>query len=264
MGKYIKKSKSSREITLIDASQSSSYIGVRTRAKTLALQRLQKVSNSPPPSSSPATSGSYLQLRSRRLQKPMSIAVANESRKQKLTQRQRSADARGRRVNVDSRGSSRLGVCSVSSGSIESVSRRRVHGDVKEAAAVVEEIVVKKSEVQENVNILDIGAQEDASFGENNLEFEGRTSRESTPCSLIRKADSIRTPSSSTKVSSTTDDRIQLQNSSATDVPTAQEVDDFFNWAEGEQQRKFIEKYNYDPVTDKPLPGRYEWEKLDD
>jgi len=43
-------------------------------------------------------------------------------------------------------------------------------------------------------------------------------------------------------VSSTTDDRIQLQNSSATDVPTAQEVDDFFNWAEGEQQRKFIEK----------------------
>ncbi|XP_023539497.1 cyclin-dependent kinase inhibitor 4-like [Cucurbita pepo subsp. pepo] len=264
MGKYIKKSKSSREITLIDASQSSSYIGVRTRAKTLALQRLQKVSNSPSPSSSPATSGSYLQLRSRRLQKPMSIAVANESRKQKLTQR--SADARGRRVNVDSRGSSRLGVCSVAAGSIESVSRRRVDGDVKEAAAaaVVEEIVVKKSEVQENVNILDVGAQEDASFGENNLEFEGRTSRESTPCSLIRKADSIRTPSSSTKVSSTTDDRIQLQNSSATDVPTAQEVDDFFNWAEGEQQRKFIEKYNYDLVTDKPLPGRYEWEKLDD
>jgi len=105
----------------------------------------------------------------------MSIAIANESRKQKLTQRQRSADARGRRVNVDSRGSSRLGVCSVAAGSIESVSRRRVHGDVKETAAVVEEIVVKKSEVQENVNILDIGAQEDASFGENNLEFEGRT-----------------------------------------------------------------------------------------
>lgn len=101
----------------------------------------------------------------------MSIAVANESRKQKLTQ---SADARGRRVNVDSRGSSRLGVCSVAAGSIESISRRRVDGDVKEAA-VVEEIVVKKSEVQENVNILDIGAQEDASFGENNLEFEGRT-----------------------------------------------------------------------------------------
>lgn len=68
------------------------------------------------------------------------------------------------------------------------------------------------------------------------------SSRESTPCSLIRKPESIRTPSSSTKASSTTDDRIQLQNSSATDVPTAREVDDFFNCAEGEQQRKFIEK----------------------
>lgn len=89
---------------------------------------------------------------------------------------QRSATARGRRVNADSRGTSRLGVCSVAAGSIESVSRRRVDGDVSEAVAVVvEELVVKKSEVQENVNVLDIGAQEEASFGENRLEFEGRT-----------------------------------------------------------------------------------------
>lgn len=147
-----------------------------------------------------------------------------------------------------------MGVCSVAAGSIESVSPRR--GDE------VEEMVVKQSEVQENVNIHDI--QEEASFGENLLDVEGGMSRESTPCSLIRKPESIRTPSSSTKASSTTDDRIQLQNSSATDVPTAREVDDFFNCAEGEQQRKFIEKYNFDPITDKPLPGRYEWEKLDD
>ncbi|XP_023527275.1 cyclin-dependent kinase inhibitor 4-like [Cucurbita pepo subsp. pepo] len=89
-------------------------------------------------------------------------------------------------------------------------------------------------------------------------------SRESTPCSLIQKPESIRTPSSSTKASSTTDYRIRLQNSSATDVPTTREVDDFFNYVEGEQQRKFIEKYNFDPNTGKPLPGRYQWEKMDD
>ncbi|KAA0049156.1 hypothetical protein IC582_012472 [Cucumis melo] len=248
MGKYIRKSKSSREITLIDASQSSSYIGVRTRAKTLALQRLQKTSNSPPSSPSPTTSGSYLQLRSRRLHKPSSTALP----KQKLPQG--TTNARGRRVSADSRGTTRLGVCSVAAGSIESVSPRRDDA--------VQELVVKQSEVQENLNVHDI--QEEASFGENLLDFEGGMSRESTPCSLIRKPESIRTPSSSTKASSTTDDRIQLQNSSATDVPTTREVDDFFNCAEGEQQRKFIEKYNFDPITDKPLPGRYEWEKLDD
>ncbi|KAG6582467.1 Cyclin-dependent kinase inhibitor 4, partial [Cucurbita argyrosperma subsp. sororia] len=258
MGKYIRKSKSSLEITLIDASQSSSYIGVRTRAKTLALQRLQKTSNSPPPPSSPATSGSYLQLRSRRLHKPKNIALANESKKQKLPQR--SSNERGRRVTADSGETSRLGVCSVAAGSIESVSHRRGDGEMKDVT--VEEIVVKQSEVQENVNILDI--QEEASFGENVLDFEGGMSRESTPCSLIQKPESIRTPSSSTKASSTTDYRIRLQNSSATDVPTTREVDDFFNYVEGEQQRKFIEKYNFDPNTGKPLPGRYQWEKMDD
>lgn len=56
-----------------------------------------------------------------------------------------------------------MGVCSVAAGSIESVSPRR--GDE------VEEMVVKQSEVQENVNIHDI--QEEASFGENLLDVEG-------------------------------------------------------------------------------------------
>lgn len=40
-------------------------------------------------------------------------------------------------------------------------------------------------------------------------------------------------------------------------------MDEFFAGAEEEQQKIFIEKYNFDPVTDKPLPGRFEWRKLD-
>lgn len=40
-------------------------------------------------------------------------------------------------------------------------------------------------------------------------------------------------------------------------------MDEFFAGAEEEQQKQFIDKYNFDPVNDKPLPGRYEWEKLD-
>lgn len=170
MGKYIKKSKPSREITLVDASQSSSYIGVRTRAKTLALQRLHKISNSPPLPPSAASSGSYLQLRSRRLRKPLSIGPVNDSGKQKFPQR--SGNARGAGVCEDSRGTSRLGGCLVAAGSIESVSRRRGDGDGEVNDAVVREIVVKESDVEENLNVLEI--LEEASFGENLLDFDGR------------------------------------------------------------------------------------------
>ncbi|GER55097.1 cyclin-dependent kinase inhibitor family protein [Striga asiatica] len=63
MGKYIRKPKTSGDVAVKDASQS--YLGVRTRAKTLALQRLRSSADASPP---PKTD--YLQLRSRRLQKP--------------------------------------------------------------------------------------------------------------------------------------------------------------------------------------------------
>ncbi|KAE8717551.1 hypothetical protein F3Y22_tig00110044pilonHSYRG00170 [Hibiscus syriacus] len=40
-------------------------------------------------------------------------------------------------------------------------------------------------------------------------------------------------------------------------------MDEFFALAEVDQKRQFIEKYNFDPAKDKPLPGRYQWEKMD-
>ncbi|PWA79457.1 Cyclin-dependent kinase inhibitor [Artemisia annua] len=63
MGKYMRKSKltTGDVIAVIDLPQST--LGVRTRAKTLALQKLQ---TTPERRSEP----SYLQLRSRRLEKP--------------------------------------------------------------------------------------------------------------------------------------------------------------------------------------------------
>jgi hypothetical protein len=66
MGKYMRKAKTTNDLTVVDLS-----CGVRTRAKTLALKkqqalRLHASSASPPPPSSPA---GYLQLRSRRLEK---------------------------------------------------------------------------------------------------------------------------------------------------------------------------------------------------
>ena len=65
----MKKSKVGGEVAVMEVSSSSSApssMGVRTRAKTLALQK-SPPSPSPPPSS--PSSSDYIQLRSRRLQK---------------------------------------------------------------------------------------------------------------------------------------------------------------------------------------------------
>lgn len=69
----------------MDVSQSS--LGVRTRAKTLALQRLQKSSASPVTAGASPTpdssDGSYLQLRSRRLEKPPVVLRHHDSKRPK-------------------------------------------------------------------------------------------------------------------------------------------------------------------------------------
>nr|ALV85618.1 cyclin-dependent kinase inhibitor 5 [Prunus persica] len=246
MGKYMRKSKSAGEMAVMEVShphphpQSQASLGVCTRAKTLALQRS---------SASPVTSGSYLQLRSRRLEKPpIPLPKRLEPKRQKP------------KASSNSRATSRLGV----------------HGSVAKAqgqkAEEADEMAPKEKEGQEknehnntnNKENGDLGVEE-ASFGENVLELEGRerTTRESTPCSLIRDPDTIRTPSSTTKPTNSAEANQRIQSSSQRHIPTAHDMDEFFAGAEGEQQRQFIAKYNFDPVNDKPLPGRYEWEKVD-
>ncbi|KAF5738513.1 putative Cyclin dependent kinase inhibitor [Tripterygium wilfordii] len=230
MGKYIRKVKTAGEIAVMEVSQT---LGVSTRARTLALQRLQK--SSPPPSDG----GSYLQLRSRRLQKP---TILVDSKREKPNPR-RNANLKsnskaksGSRGLVQKKGSSRKNVGEV-------VQKGKVEGHTGDGK--------------------DLGAE--TSFGENRLEIEGRerNTRESTPCSLIRDPDAIRTPGSSTRPTSSTEANRRRQNSISRHIPTAHDMDDFFSGAEEEQQRQFVEKYNFDPVNDKPLPGQYEWEKLD-
>lgn len=101
-----------------------------------------------------------------------------------------------------------------------------------------------------------------SSFGDNYLDFDASprhrsSSRESTPCSLIRDADSIGiTPGSTTSRTSTETNR-RVRN-----IPTTQEMEEFFARAELEHQRIFIDKYNFDFVSDLPLPGRYEWVQI--
>ncbi|KAK3180368.1 hypothetical protein Dsin_032756, partial [Dipteronia sinensis] len=84
-----------------------------------------------------------------------------------------------------------------------------------------------------------------------------RSTRESTPC-RFRTSITIETPGSTTRRRSvpTTyqERRIDLRI-----VPTTCEIEEFFACAEQQQERLFIEKYNFDIVNDLPLPGHYEW-----
>ncbi|CAN8258809.1 unnamed protein product [Cochlearia groenlandica] len=46
-------------------------------------------------------------------------------------------------------------------------------------------------------------------------------------------------------------------------TPTPAEIEDFFSELENdEKQKRFIEKYNFDIVNDKPLHGRYKWDLI--
>ncbi|KAA8527936.1 hypothetical protein F0562_035195 [Nyssa sinensis] len=252
MGKYIRKSKTAGGLALMEVSQ---CLGVRTRAKTLALQRLQKSAVAP----TPVSGGSYLQLRSRRLEKPPLIVSSNYSKRQKHPSKQRCLP----NPNPNSRVNSRLRVGSVNSGSVASVSLDCLNKeDAHLAKEVTEDVVGIENDIQEN-NSADVGIE--ASFGENVLEFEGRerSTRETTPCSLIRDPDAISTPGSTTRPTCLTETNRRLQNSMRRHIPTAHEMDEFFAGAEEQQQKQFIEKYNFDPVNDEPLPGRYTWVKLD-
>ncbi|CAH2059756.1 unnamed protein product, partial [Thlaspi arvense] len=271
MGKYIRKSKIDGEaIALMDVSPSS--LGVLTRAKSLALQRrLQKPSSSSSLPTSPSPNppskqkqkqkmtdcgGSYLQLRSRRLQKKPPIVVIRSSKRRK---QQRRKETCGRNPKPNPQNLDSL------AGSI-----RGSIGDGSRSDSVAESAVFGKKGLIGEINK---DPCIETSFGENFMELQGsesfnRTTRESTPCSLIRKPETITTPGSSTKLNNGVSDNSNQGEESLSGshrhLPTTPEMDEFFSGAEEEQQKQFIEKYNFDPVNEQPLPGRFEWKKVDD
>lgn len=209
MGKYTRKGKITGDVVAVMEVSSQSSLGVRTRAKTLALQR-QHAS-----ASSPSGTSDYLQLRNRRLVRPPLLADAknpsrhHDSRPNSLGEVNSSSDCRALELDLDAGGG--LGV--------------------------------------------------EASFGENNLGLEAkeRGTRESTPCSLIRDPDAIRTPGSTTRRVCSTQSIGRAQNAMVGSFPTSMEMEEFFAYAERQQQTLFAEKYNFDIVNDLPLPGRYDW-----
>lgn len=234
MGKYMRrKSKTTGEVSLMEV---PSLGGVLTRAKTLALQRAAAAVAS-------AGAGSYIQLRSRRLAKPISPKKSKENCTPTNPNKSSLRGANSSRMKVNS----------------------------SDSCGSVKKLVDKEEESRQETEIkgaVDLGIddeEEEASFGENMLEIEGRRStRETTPCNLIRDPDAIRTPGSSTKPTRSSDGKYRVQNTTTPrHIPSTSEMDEFFTGPEKQQQQLFVEKYNFDPVNEKPLLGRYEWVKVD-
>ncbi|KAI3742035.1 hypothetical protein L1987_59714 [Smallanthus sonchifolius] len=225
MANYLRKSKLTGDVVAVmDVSQPT--LGVRTRAKTLALQKLQasRTTDTPPPEQQ--RESSYLQLRSRKLEKP--------PLQQSSCYRQQNPNPRLVTSNL--------------------VIRSGGSGSVGSGSSYAN--VIAEEEIEANC---DFGSEE-TSFGENNVDFDGRErgARESTPCSFIRDSNDSITPGSSTRPT----DRHASNRIMQRIMPSAQEIEGFFALHAQEQQRLFSEKYNFDIVNEKPLKGRYEWVRM--
>ncbi|GMH27925.1 hypothetical protein Nepgr_029768 [Nepenthes gracilis] len=235
MGRYMKKGKITADVAVMEVSQPTTQ-GVRTRAKTLALQRNPELS--------------YLQLRSRRLEKP-EFQPTPPSPKQKQTSPQKQGGYD--KQSNSQRTSSRLRVCSVNSGSVGSVSfscSKNEEVCFSNFSSGLKRVAVgKEGETEEFV---------EASFGENNLVFDGteRSTRESTPCSFIRSLETTGTPCSAVRSLRSAAASQGAGNAMQRTIPTAYDLEEFFADVELQQQKLFIEKYNFDIVNDLPLPGR--------
>ncbi|KAJ8534581.1 hypothetical protein K7X08_016309 [Anisodus acutangulus] len=215
MGKYLRKAKITGDVAVMEVSQAT--LGVRTRARTLALQRLQSSTTTTPPPSSSDTC--YLQLRSRRLEKP----------KTKVSEEHPESDSRQNSKPISH---SRFLVSSAKSGSV-SISQKDGFEDVKNRGRVTEDV--------------------------DDLEPRDRSTRESTPCSLVREADAMVNSGSVTRQTELNTTAQRTRNSILRNIPSVHEIEEFFTFAEQQQQHLFMEKYNFDVANDLPLSGRYEW-----
>ncbi|XP_031482271.1 cyclin-dependent kinase inhibitor 5-like [Nymphaea colorata] len=260
MGKYIKKSKGTGEVAVMEVSAQGGCLGVKTRARTLALQR--------DAASSLQKAASYLQLRSRRLEKPpflsSSARPAEQAKPLASDHAKRATHLQERRsppVCVKETDGLTSAVNSARSGSVTvslSCSSVRPSGD--EAGDATGPGASAEKPVSESETAVE------ASFGENILEGDGREScrsvRETTPCSLMRNSENLEAPGSTTRPTNPSETNRRTRSETHRSIPTADEMEEFFAAAERQQLRSFSEKYNYDPVKDLPLPGRYEWIRL--
>lgn len=249
--------------------QTTSYMELRSR-------RLEKVSVSP--CSAPQIE-QHRSLKNRGLQLQCSdpgrgnlreaeqsaFMVAEESKPSRSRQSKSAGSMRSRR-----RVPSTVGYSRTNSTTSLSQAHSRVKTDRAEKEEVRDEYVETETVALQSSSMRQFEAFEDesaipmeGSFGENVIDQEGRDRgiRECTPSSAIGTGEALEAPGSTTRPYCRRSRRRRMQNEGRS-APTSHEMEEFFAGAEQQQQRLFIERYNYDPVNDLPLSGRYEWVRL--
>eukprot|EP01018_Ginkgo_biloba_P021418 Gb_00653 [translate_table: standard] len=282
MGKYMRKGKGVGEVAVMEVSQGS--LGVRTRARTLASQKDRKLAPSrsasikhPTTTTSTAATTrtpcvesmqtSYLELRSRKLEKISRCYHAqegnnNNEKSESLEESSRLA------LSEPSDRSSRRVHSAVAHSRTNSATFSHAHSNAKPAKVARKQDEAGPSEAfEEPASDEEAALEVEASFGENVMDHDSRErrARETTPSSLIRNVETLETPGSTTRPAQASSGRRRMQNEAQTShfrVPTSSEIEEFFAGAEQQEQRRFAERYNYDPVSDLPLPGRFEWVRL--
>ncbi|KAL8129271.1 hypothetical protein V2J09_018426 [Rumex salicifolius] len=235
MGKYVKKGKITGDVTVMDVSQSA--LGVRTRARTLALQQNPDFC--------------YLQLRNRRLEKARFPPLSPSRKPEKQERNRQGSKQSNRRASQQIQSRRTAG------------SRLRVESVNPVVTGPDSFTRSKMGEVEVELKIEDAhGMGVETSFGEKNMELDGtvRTTRESTPSSFIRDVGPIGSPGSAVRSTySGAANQRRAQESVQGSVPSTREIDDLFANLGRQQQKQFMEKYNFDIMNDLPLPGRFEW-----
>ncbi|MCO5605122.1 hypothetical protein L7F22_059302 [Adiantum nelumboides] len=85
-----------------------------------------------------------------------------------------------------------------------------------------------------------------------------KRTRECTPDSFIREAEA---PGSTSKTRPALQARPLPASAfvSSCEAPNANEIEAFLSSAEQRERRRFINRFNFDPLLERPLRGRYEW-----
>ncbi|RLN16319.1 hypothetical protein C2845_PM02G36410 [Panicum miliaceum] len=289
MGKYMRKGKESREVAVMEV-PGGALLGVRTRSRTLALQRAQ----TPPDKGEVGeAAGDYLELRSRRLEKPHKEQAAPAPAPKKGAARKAAAAVSPALAEDEVEVS--FGENVLDFDAMERATKRHAIGKqliisrvpIYQSDASIEYLMLvsclgslalgmEMDHPSRNANMkwsfpsisvlllklkLKGGLEE---YGVCEVTMNGLVvlmawnTRETTPCSLIRSSDMISTPGSTTKskTSNSMTSRRRMEASVCRFIPSSLEMEEFFTAAEQHEQDTFREKYNFCPVNDSPLPGR--------
>ncbi|KAI5061197.1 hypothetical protein GOP47_0023702 [Adiantum capillus-veneris] len=259
MGKYMRKGKGVGKMAVIEEA-----LGVRTRARALALQRDSKQDGNvglQPPTD-------YMELRSRRFEKA-SARVGEESPSQphkELFQKHLSSSKdESFKLHGSPRASKQHDARGVSRKPVGILTRHQRQAlaqlagpDNMEVEAQVEHS--RRADLDFNAEVEQFFGESPMVAGPSSKDRHRRRTRESTPDSY---AWSMEAPGSTSRTRRAR--RSQGRSLSAppfnraNEAPSTSEIEAFFQGAEQQERRRFIERYNFDPANERPLRGRYEW-----